>query len=78
MDSLQGSFTLIFKQQIPDQAKAIPQAQINEKELSVFVSYASVTPRRESVELLINGESYSFAQTISKVINSNGDTIFSN
>jgi|GEM_PF-2541571 len=77
MNNLTGSFTLIFKKEIPDQARSMPGIEIDEERLSVFVNFASVTPRRKSIEFTVNGETYSFAQTIQQVKNGDG-IIFTN
>lgn len=74
--NITGSFTLHFKENIPDKARIIPNAQTQEEDLTIFLPFASVTPRVHSVEIAVNGDSFDFSDTISHVKNSEGKIVF--
>ncbi len=72
-----GQITLHFKNEIPESAKAIPHAEIDTENKKVSIPFAYVTPRPQSVDITVNGDSYRFTlRTVQKVIGGKDQIIF--
>lgn len=73
-----GSVTILFKGKIPDIAKAIPRVEIL-SDNTVYIPYASTTPRIRSIDFTINGNTHSLSEkTVQKVTTSKNEIIFGN
>jgi hypothetical protein len=78
MNNLTGSFNLYFKTTIPEKARIVPNVTCDEITKCVYIPFASITPRKETIEFRVNGDTYDFSQDFIYVEDKNGDYVFGN